>query len=316
MFRVAPSKRSVVAGALVILASLVGSARCEAGFLIPLGEAGNYAVYGIGVAMTPVVGGGGSLITGDVAVGNTGSLTVGGGSQINGNLVLGIGASFTPSGATPSGGFVTGTTTTNHDFTSAETALHAASTNYAAEMPDQTFTNITSPTTISATDSNHVTIIDVGSINLGGSSVLTLSGAANDFFIFNVSGTFTMGGSASITGVDASHVLFNVTNNAPNNYSVQLASGSHSIGTFLVPGSGVKVDGGSLADPVLLGAIIGDGSGGSSGINLNSRAFVTQQSFQGPVVPAPRSLTLLGIGAAVLLGCRWQRRPNSVTAAA
>ena len=243
--------------------------------------------------MTPVFGGGTSLITGNVGIGNTGSLSLNGGSQIDGNLVLGVGSTFTTSGAAPPGGFVTGTTTTNHDFTQAEIDLHAASTGYAAQIADQTFGTINSSTAI--TGNGGVKIIDVASINLGGSSVLSLSGGAHDFFIFNVSGTVMMGGSASITGVDPSHVLFNVTDVNANGFGVSLASGTHSIGTFLVPNTGVKVDGGSLANPALTGAIIGDGSGGSSGVNLNSTAYVTQDSFV--AVPAPSTV----VGLASLL---------------
>jgi hypothetical protein len=122
-----PINRQRCATAAAVLALTAGAARpqARADILESLGEAGNYAVYGIGVTMTPVTGGGTSLITGNVAIGNTGPLTLGGGSEINGNVVLGIGAT-----SSTSGGTVTGTTTTGHDFAAADVALQAASTGY------------------------------------------------------------------------------------------------------------------------------------------------------------------------------------------
>lgn len=289
--------------------------------LYSLGAAGNYAIFSLPEnALTtqtpgaPVNIGGTSTVTGSVGLGPNSVLTLAGGSKITGNLDVANTASYSTSG----GSTIGGTITTGIDFSQAVKDAVNASTNYAALTPTQTFaTGISGSQTITG---NGVNVIDVtGNINLGGSSALTLSGGANAYFIFNVSGTVMFGGSSAITltgGATANHVLFNVTDVDTSNYAVQLASGTHAVGTFLVPYSGMDIHGGSLGNPVLLGAIIADGSGGSSGIDVMSTAYLTQESFQ--VSPEPSSAVVVAVVGLTALGLaalrRLRQRPAGVPA--
>jgi hypothetical protein len=150
-------------------------------------------------------------------------------------------------------------------------------------------------------------IIDInGNVNLGGSSILSFTGTANDYYIVNVAGSFALGGTSSIVlfgGMTAQNLIFNIELNNNNAVGLMLASGTHSFGTFLVPYSEVKLDGGTQPDPVLTGAVIG----GGALISIQSTAWVAGMPIQS--VPEPGSVTLLAIGGAAFgAATRWRRR--------
>ena len=128
-----------------------------------------------------------------------------------------------------------------------------------------------------ATDSNvlHIVgngglnVIQVSNIDLQGSNSLTLTGGANDTFVFNVSGRFRVGGSFALNlegGIKPGSVLFNVIGDGQD----VLVTGSSSLrGTILAPRRSVTLEGSSL----LQGAIVAGGD-----INLQGSVGAFKQA--------------------------------------
>jgi hypothetical protein len=92
----------------------------------------------------------------------------------------------------------------------------------------------------------------------------------------------------------AQNLIFNIELNNHNAVGLSLASGRHSFGTFLVPFSGSKLDGGTQANPVLTGALVGDGAS----ILIQSTAWVVGDPIA--AVPEPGSGTFLIFGGAII----------------
>jgi hypothetical protein len=181
-----------------------------------------------------------------------GSTTLGWNSgPINGNVLFGLGLTANLSGGN-NGGLGTGdvvnldntvtisgslqnpitevlvpTTTTQSALTSAQDVSNFASSLTAT----QTFSTINNTTTI--TGNGGLNVIDVANIQ---NAKLTLSGTANDFFVFNVTGAVNTNQAMTLSGgVLASHVLFNLTGTGT---VFQTSGGDLSIGTYLATKGG------------------------------------------------------------------------------
>ena len=263
---------------------------CSAQFLTPtpnIGAAGGYTIFGLNLTVDSI--GGTSHILGDVAVGTNGTLNLQGGSQITGTVYKDPSATvIVGGGSTILGGQVTTA------LTQADIDAHAASAQFSAAPANQTIAgNVTSSTVF--TPIGGTKIIDItGNVNLGGSSTLSFSGTASDYFIVNVGGSFNMGGTASIVlsgGLTPQHLIWNIELNSPSTVGLSLASGTHSFGTFLAVNTSTKIDGGTSANPALTGAIIGDGTAGGTGILIQSTAWIS-----GAPIPIPEP-TALALGA-------------------
>src|SRR5262245_27843686 len=112
----------------------------------------------------------------------------------------------------------------------AQADANAASAAYAALTPTQSFGSLTSSTTVVGNGGTNV--IAVGSLAYN-SKTLTISGGANDVFVFNVSGGFTFADSKIVLagGVTASHVIFNFPTAGP---TIKLSKSTNTVnGTFL-----------------------------------------------------------------------------------
>jgi hypothetical protein len=245
------------------------------------------------------VGGTGHIL-GDVGIGPNGSLVLGGGSDITGTAFRDSTGSISLGTGTIDGGVVV------QSMSGAMNDAFGAAAAFTAHAADQTISgNLTTSTSFTPI-AGGTKFIDInGDVNLGGSSILSFSGAANDYYVVNVTGQFMLGGTAKIQlsgGMTAQNLIFNIEYNNATNNGVNLASGTHAFGTFLVPFSEVKADGGSQALPVLTGAFIGDGES----ISLMSTPWVVGQPI--PPVPEPGTLALVGCGAAALVSYRWRRR--------
>jgi hypothetical protein len=147
-------------------------------------------------------------VNGDVAIASGANLKLQGPSTINGNLYLDSGALWSITS-----GKVNGTVYRNQNLISARTDALNASAQAAAMTPTYTFTNITSNQTVIGI-SGTVTVINItGNINLSSQSLI-LSGPSDAFFVVNLAGALTLGGSGGIVtsgGVAISHVLINMT---------------------------------------------------------------------------------------------------------
>jgi hypothetical protein len=178
--------------------------------------------------------------------------------------------------------------------TTAFADANALSTAASALPATQTFANINGATTI--TGNGGTNVIDVGSIM---NAPLTLSGGANDIFVFNVSGTIQTNQPMTLSGgVTASHILFNLTGTTGNIF--QTSGGDLLFGTFLA------TDGGDFqfSNLDLTGQLINtDGH-----IQFVSGSTIPTSM---PFVPAPligRGFPVLLVVGGMLFGARlWER---------
>ncbi|HWE98152.1 MAG TPA: hypothetical protein VG269_29675 [Tepidisphaeraceae bacterium] len=256
-----------------------------------IGQAGGYTVFGLDTTIDGV--GGTSTIKGDVAVGPNGSLTLGGNSVVTGTVFRDPSATVSVGGGSTVGGTVV------QNMTLALDDAFGAAAAFSSHAADQTISgNLTSSTSFSPVDGG-TKFIDVnGNVSLGGSNTLTFNGTADDYYVVNVSGTFALGGTADIQlagGITPQDLFFNIEFSDASQNGLQLASGTHSLGTFLVPFSEVTLDGGTSASPVVTGAIIGDGHN----IAIQSTAWV--EGAPSPLTVSPEPTSLASLGACLLL---------------
>jgi hypothetical protein len=165
-------------------------------------------------------------------------------STINGNLYVDFGGSVSGPGK------VNGTRNTNQDLSGPRTDALNASSQAASLAPSLTFSNITANKTVNGVSGLNVMNI-TGKINLNNAS-LTLNGPPNAFFVVNVAGSITLGGSGGIVasgGMPASHLLINMTGSGSPLLNTQV--GNVIQGTLLGPNAGGTLRG--SAGAVILG---------------------------------------------------------------
>lgn len=129
-----------------------------------------------------------ATVTGNVGVTTGGSLEVMSPSTVNGNVYLEPGVPLRLDG------HVTGTIDHNADLSQEAADVRNLINNFTSLPPDQTYATWDSSRTITCSGSQ--TVIQVGSVNLSSGDHITFSG--NCTFIINVTGSFQMGGDATI----------------------------------------------------------------------------------------------------------------------
>jgi sugar lactone lactonase YvrE len=212
-----------------------------------LGAASNYTVF----ALTGPKSGGKQTANfssgtdyGNVAVAAGATLQLQAPSTINGNLYVASGASVSGPGK------VNGTRYTNQNLSAARSDALSASAQAAALASNVTFTNVTANQTVNGISGVNVVKI-TGSINLNNAS-LTLNGPSDAYFVVNVAGSITLGGSGGIVvggGMPGSHLLINMTGSGSNLLNTHI--GNVIQGTLLGPNAGGTLEG--SAGAVILG---------------------------------------------------------------
>jgi hypothetical protein len=145
-------------------------------------------------------------ITGNVGVSQGGSLLDGLPVRVSGGLYLHTGVN---SPAHPTN--VLGGIFTNQDLSQEWTAAQNLATNAAALTPTATYTTWNTGLTI--TGNGGLNVLQVGSVALGSTSKIVLTGTSADLFIINVTGGFNMGGDSRIQagpGIQPYQILINV----------------------------------------------------------------------------------------------------------
>jgi hypothetical protein len=227
----------------------------------------------------------GQGLTANLSGGNNGGLTNGGTvdhdstATISGSLQNPVTLVLVP-----------GTTTQ-----SALTSAMAVSAYASSLGATQTFTNINNTTTI--TGNGGLNVIDVANIS---NAPLTLSGNANDIFVFNVTGAINTNQAMTLSGgVTAAHVLFNLTGTSGNVF--QTSGGDVSYGTYLATNGGQF----QFSNLNLTGALINTGG------NVQFVSGAKIPTFVG-FVPEPTTLALMVVGLAGL-GVIGRRRGVSLS---
>ncbi len=218
---------------------------CGASASFGLGRANGFAVLALAQADVRF-GGPSTMITGNVGLGplDTGALEK---ATIDGKLIL-----DPTETATIHPDLIATCGTVTQDLSGADTDARAASAFLAAKVPTQTFTTITTSTTITGTAGENV--IDVTTIDLQNQN-LTLSGSATSTFILNVTDTFSCRGTCQIIlsgGVTDLNVIFNVIGPGTEVFIKDPPVVAN--GIFLAPERNLTLD-----KATLNGALIGSG---------------------------------------------------------
>lgn len=225
-------------------------------------------------------------IFGNVAASNT--LELGSGVIVDGDACAGITNNW---GAT-----VAGTAGSCIDFTQLANDISGA----AAQAQTFAGTDLGNVSGSSEVFGNGLQSFLINDLLLAGGDTLTVTGSADDYFIFNVFGEAKLGSGANILlqgGVAAENVIFNFIAN-PTSHSFELG-GANISGTFLSSGRTF---------------IIGDGA------TLNNSRFFSTESIVANVqdvrfptnavtqVPAPPTLAIFALGAVMGLVIRRSKK--------
>ncbi len=213
----------------------------------------NYSTLVAGPTAVTITGS--SIIKGSapsIGVPSGGTISITGSSTVLGSVFADTSIPVSVTGSS-SVGAVVQNSTTNAQLTQASTDARNASTTYAALPATLGTTSISGSTTITGTSGRNV--MNLTSLNVSGSKIVTLSAPAGATFIINVSGTFDINGSSSIKlsgGVKAADVLWNITGTG----TMRLNGSSEFNGILLVPDRSVTLNGSSA----FTGAVICGGS--------------------------------------------------------
>jgi hypothetical protein len=289
----------------VLLGAVFAASRAEA--LTPAQQAGldlgmdrNYAIIALGNGNTPTFSWNSGPVAGNVLMGQGEKASFSGGG--NGGLTSGhvLYYDSTVTGTNTFNSLQTHPTTSQVSTSLTQNAATIATnvSNYAASLsPTQTFSDITNTTTI--TGDGGLNVIDFANLH---DAKLTLSGTANDYFIFNISGQIHTNQPMTLSGsVDPSHILFNLTGTGMVLF--QTAGGDISYGTYLATNGGSF----QFSNLNLTGALInigGDVAFVSGSTIPNSPPFT---------VPETSTSIMLLLGAAVGGGVMLRRRRASAS---
>ncbi len=227
-----------------------------------LGRAAGFAVLGLANGDV-TFGSPDTKVTGNVGVGphDTGDLRK---ATIDGELIL-----DPTETATVAPDLVVTCGIITQDLSGADADARAASTFLAAKAPTQSFTDITTSTTITSTGGENV--ISVHTIDLQNQN-LTLVGSSSDTFILNLTGDFSCRGTCQIIlsgGLMYLNVIFNIVGPEPPGGTVFIKDpGVIANGIFLAPERSVTLDKASLNGAIIGGGIAMDSVTVHSGAQL------------------------------------------------
>ena len=140
-------------------------------------------------------------------------------------------------------------------------------------------------------------MIDVQNVT---NAKLTLTGTANDVFVFNVSNQVMTNQAMTLNGVSPSHILFNLT--GTGTVAVfQTSGGDVSFGTYLATHGGNF----QFSNLDLTGELINIGGN----VQLVSGSSIPTHI---PFVPEPGTFSLIGVGATILAYAMQLRRKRTL----
>ncbi len=208
-----------------------------------LGPAAGFSVLGLQGANVQLSGQ--LQIAGNVGIGANGQLSVSKGDSFPGTLY----ADPTANLQIPNGAFAGGVVT--QSMAAIQSAALAEASAVGSLSPTQTFSQIQSATTITGDGGQNVIQVN-GSVNLNNAN-LTLSGGANDTFIFNIVGGFNLNNANIVlNGVAANQVLFYF----PGSGNQIQTNASNTAGVFLAPNRNISVMGGTHTTEFISGGSI------------------------------------------------------------
>jgi choice-of-anchor A domain-containing protein len=236
--------------------------------LFNLGEASGYAALILPGGSNNMVINGGAAVDGDVGVSDSLHLDLGSTAKVGPNAGTGTivsGHIFLNPGATVNLMHQPPNSVVTRNLSQAVTDAIAA--NHAAAQLTPTLNlgglDISgSNYTIAANGNNNV--ISLSSFKLHGGGSLTISGSASDYFVFNITGDYSISGEGTMHltgGITQSNILWNFVGggNTPN-----LTGHGTFYGTYLAPNRAF-----GITDSTLYGSIISQGD-----LKITSKALV------------------------------------------
>ena len=255
-----------------------------------LGPAAGFSVLGLQGANIQL--GGQLTIAGNVGIGANGQIDVSKSDNFPGTLFADPTANVQIShGSGFAGGVVT------QSMSAIQSAALAEATAVGALTPTQTLSQINGPTTITGDGGQNVILVN-GSVNLSSGQNLTISGGANDIFIFNIAGGFDLNNAnVVLNGVSANQVLFYF----PGSGDQIQTNNANLSGVFLAPGRNISIMGGTSTAEFISGGSINIAScGKNTVINVLPACSSEQITLACPantgVVGTPYSSALIATG--------------------
>jgi len=276
--------------ALTAALTLLGLANAHAA-LFDLGQAGGYAALIVPGGSDNLVINGGSAVVGDVGVSAGKHLDLGSSAKVGPTAGTGVivqGHIWLDQGATVKLQNQPPNTVGQRNLSQAVADAFAANAAAAALTPTMNLGGLDisgNNYTINANGQNNVISLDSFKLHGGGS--LTLNGGANDYFVFNITGDYSISGEGTMHltgGLTQDHILWNFvgSGNTPN-----LTGHGTFYGTYLAPDRAF-----GITDSTLYGSIIAHGD-----LKITSKALVINTP---PVIPEI-SFSGLWIGFAGLI---------------
>ncbi|MBF6571743.1 MAG: hypothetical protein IVW54_23140 [Candidatus Binataceae bacterium] len=244
------------AGAVTLGDALNFAALSDTGDVI-ISNTARVSVNALGAAAGQNVTLGNTSLDSNDVIATSGVVTLGNYAKVKGECITNGGAVVLGTGAKCGSTDTSGTSPKLALVSQALTDVGTFESALASQTPTQTLGPISLAAGKKTTVFNTVAglnIIQIDSITLGNSSILTVSGASSDFTVLNIVGDLSIGSGAHLAltgGIISSHVLINVQGTIPTWLNSTVIGA-----TIVAPNSGVAAGSGARLD----GAIIADGS--------------------------------------------------------
>lgn len=295
--KISSFSRGLTAAILFAAATTLAPNAANAAF-VDLGQAGGYAAFILPGGSINMTINGGAAVNGDVAASAGTHIDLGSGAKVGvtadtGDVVSGkiyLDTLSDPSNpATVKLDNQNPNSVATRDLSQAVNDAIAANHFAAGLTATQTVGNLDVSSQYTLVGNGGLNVISLTDVKLHGDGLLTLQGSASDFFVLNLTGTYSQSSKSNVAlagGLLAENVLWNFIGSG-NGANIGTGMNGVTYGTFLAPDRDF-----SITDTVLYGSIISAGH-----LAIGSKALVVQPVPE--VTPSSVIFGFLGLVVAV-----------------